>query len=194
MDDKIQEQLKKYFGEDEELSFEKTEENDVIAKSLETINEYKEEFPDDLEKAIGVIAKQTGFCDIVVSKILEKKNEHDDKVEKTGAKFSKDTLKKLTDALATLKSILPALAEKTEKSDKTEIEKTIKEVEKKLAGLEKNKEDDVTEQLTKTLTELTKRIATVEKGTGIKKGIDGQDNDDDTADKKWPSFSSNSDG
>jgi len=50
----VKELLKKYFGEDVEL---KKEESEVIEKSLETINEYKESFPEELQKAVGVVMK-----------------------------------------------------------------------------------------------------------------------------------------
>lgn len=197
MNPKIKEQLEKYFGEDAEVDFEKAEENDVITKSLETVNEYRGEFPDDLKKAVGVIAKQAGFCDTVISKMVEKKDKKD--IEKVGAKFSKETLSKLNDLVVAIKALEEVLPkEKTEKSDKdsgkeSELKKTITELTKSIEKLEGKKDDDSKDELTKALTELTKRLEVIEKGTGLKKSVEGQDNDNDNdndSDKKtWPSFS-----
>jgi len=191
MDEKIEKQLKAYFGEDTEIDFEKAEENDVIIKSLETVNDYRGEFPDDLEKAIGIIAKQAG---LYVPQKTEKTEKKDDKtdLEKAGAKLSKETLKKIVEALAALKSILPQLAEKTEKKDddKSEVEKEIEKITKALEQLEKDKEKGTESELTKALATLAERLATVEKNTGTKKSIDSQDDDEEEENKdiKWKSF------
>ncbi len=195
MDEKIKKQLEEYFGEDTEVDFEKAEESGAIVKALETVNAYRGDFPDDLQKAVGIVVKQAGICDTIISKVMEnqdkdaKDNDDKKKMEKAGAKLSKDTLKKITDALAALKSIIPELKENTEKSD---LEKAIEEMKNKIDGMEKKDEDNTKEKLTKTLEELTKRLETVEKGTTGKKGIEGQDDDDNTNkdEKIWPSISS----
>ncbi len=194
MNKEIKEQLEKYFEGQDEIDFEKAAESDVIIKSLATVLEYQAEFPDDLKKAVGIVAKQAGFCDTVITKMLEKKAANDDgkkaDIEKAGAKLSKDTLKKITDALAALKAILPAMKENTEKSDQSEVEKSIAALTKQIEGIEKKKDDGTKDKLTKILKELTDRLAVVEKGTGVKKSVEGQDDDDDdNTDKKWPSFS-----
>ncbi len=195
MNKDVEKLLKEYFGEDSEVDFEKAAEDTDLVEALGTINEYKKEFPDDLQSAIGVIAKQAGLY--TPEKKVEKKdddtedNDDDDKkkLKKSGAKLSKDTLKKLTDAVAALKSILPAITEKTEKSDKSEVAKTLEEITKSIERLEKGKEDASKDEITKLLAKLAKRLETVEKGTGISKRIEDQDNDDDdNKDTKWPSF------
>lgn len=195
MDAKIQEQLKEYFGE-EEIDFEKASENEAIVKALKTINEYKEDFPDDLKSAVAEIAKQAGMYS--PQKVEKKEEENKDEVKKAGAKLSKDSLKKITDALATLKSLLPALKEDAGNTEKSDVEKSISELTTTIEQLEK-KNDKETEKetdskLTKVLTDLTKRLETVEKGTGVKKSLDDQDNDDEevnkTGEKRWPSFES----
>ena len=188
MDENIQKIIQAYFGEDK-VDFAKAENSDVITKSLETINEYQNDFPDDLKKAVGVIVKQAGN---EPKKIDEQDKDKDGKtdVEKAGAKFSKETLKKLQGLLASLKSILPALEGNVEKSVQSEAEKSVAELEKKIATLEKNSDDNAKDELTKTLAALNERLATVEKGTGVKKGIPGQDDTTDNSGKKWPSLSS----
>lgn len=192
MDPKIQKQLQKYFGEEETIDFEKAEENDVIVKSLETVNEYREEFPDDLKKAVGTIAKQAG---LYVPAKEEKQEDDKTGIEKAGAKLSKDTLKKIMDALAALKSIIPELKDKTEKkADTSEVEKKIEEISKTIEGLEKKEQEATASEgatkLAKALETLSKRLEVVEKSAGIKKSVDGQevDGDNKDGDKKWPSL------
>lgn len=184
MDEKIKKQLENYFGENENIDFEKAEDDSVIIKALETVNEYRGDFPDDLKKAVGVIAKQTGLHESADTK--QSDNETD--LEKAGAKLSKETLKKITDALVALKSILPQLKENTEKSDKTDVEKSIKELTESIEKLEKKKEDATKDELTEALAELAKRLETVEKNTGVAKNISGQDDETGDGDKKWPSL------
>jgi len=183
MDENIQKQLKVYFDEDEVI--EKAEDNDVITKALDTVNDYRGEFPDDLKKAVGIIAKQAALYTAPV----EKKAEETKEVEKAGAKFSKDTLKKIQDALATLKSLMPQLAEK--KDDETDgVEKTVGDLTKTVEKIEKDKTDNTQTKLNDTLAELAKRIETVEKGTGVRKSLNGYENDTEDSDgKKWPSLS-----
>lgn len=189
MDEKIKKQLKEYFGEDDKVDFEKAEENSIIAEALETVNEYREDFPDDLKKAVGSIAKQAGLHIPQKVEKKEKVAEEKESVEKAGAKLSKETMKKITDALAALKSILPQLEEKTDKSDNSEVAKSIEELKKSISELEKKKEDDTKDALTKTLTELAKRLETVEKGTGVRKSVDGQEDENkNDAGGKWPSI------
>jgi len=192
MDSKTKEQLESYFGEDEKIDFEKAEESDVITKSLETINEYREDFPDDLKKAVGVIAKQAGMYVPPAAESSNKNGKED--IEKAGAKFSKETLTKLRvvmEAIRALETVLPKESEKSDNSEdvlKAEVEKLNKSIEQ----LEEKGNKESKDELTKTLKDLTIRLAAVEKGTGIKKGIEGQDDDDDSSDKKWPSFSKKS--
>lgn len=184
MNEEVKKQLENYFGENEDVDFEKAEDDSAIIKALETVNEYRGDLPDDLKKAVGVIAKQAGLYSCVKAE-GQVSNETD--VEKTGAKLSKETLKKITDALAALKSILPQL---TEKSDETTTTKTIEELEKSIEQLEKRKDDASRNELTETLAELAKRLEMVEKNTGIKKSIQSQDdNKTNYGDQKWPSLS-----
>ncbi len=185
MNKDIEKQLKDYFSENEEVDFEKASDDDSIAKALETVNEYKGDFPDDLKKAVGLIAMQSG---LYMPQKIEKKEDKKTDVEKAGAKLSKDTLKKIQDALLALKSILPELKANTEKS--SGVEKSVEELRKQIEQLENKEDDDTKDELTKTLAELTKRLETVEKGTGVKKSIESQDNNSSDNDgKKWPSFS-----
>jgi len=186
MEPKVKEQLDKYFSEDEKIDFEKAEESDVIVKSLETVNEYREDFPDDLKKAVGVIAKQAGMYAPVI-KSDEKGGKED--LSKAGAKFSKDILAKLKAIVAATKALedsLPAEAEKSSDSsddEKGELKKVIGELTKSIEQLEKKKDDSEKDEakveFTKALKELTARLTVVEKGTGVKKSEDGQEDDNE---------------
>ncbi len=210
MNKEIEKQLKAYFGEDAEIDFEKMEANDpkAISEALVTINEYREDFPGELKKAIGLIAKQSGFCDVIVSKILEQKKKSNDKdgenkdIEKAGAKFSKETLEKLESvikAIEALKKILPALTDATEKSadsgdknkgDTDETKAAMEKLTKAIEGIhkpDKNKDEDEKSDLAKAVEKITERLGVVEKGTGVAKKIDGQE-DTDNSGKKWPSI------
>jgi len=190
MEPKVKEQLQKYFGEDEKVDFEKAEESDVVVESLETVNEYQEDFPDDLKKAVGIIAKQAGMYAPPVEP------DKSESISKAGAKFSKETLTKLQTLIAAAKAleeVLPKEKEETEKADdggNVELRKTIDGLTKKLEGLEKQEDDEAKSELKKTVKTLTERLETVEKGTGVRKSEDGQDDEDDNkGEKKWPSFS-----
>jgi len=182
MNENIKKQLENYFGENKDVDFEKAEDDSAIIKALETVNEYQGDFPDDLKKAAGVIAKQAGLYSCIKT---EGQVSNETNVEKAGAKLSKETLKKITDALATLKSIIPQL---TEKSDETTTTKTIEELKKSVEQLEKRKDDASQNELTKTLIELAERLETVEKSTGVKKSVQGQDDETNDGDRKWTSF------
>jgi len=195
MDDEIVELLKSYFEEEDlEIDFEKAEKLSdkaisAIKGALKLVNKYKADFPDDLKKAVGTLAKYAGYGYGYPAKT--EKGE----VAKAGAKFSKDTLDKLrkaVEALNALKAILPDVGEETKKSETSEVEKSIEKIAKSIEELESKKAEENENKLTKTLEELSKRLETVEKGTGIKKSVEGQDDDDDAetskVDDPWPSI------
>jgi len=193
MNEELIKLLKDYLGDEFDAEeFEKAEKLsdkalNAIKGALKLVNKYKADFPDDLKKAVGVLAKYAGYGYGYPAK--------KDDVEKAGAKFSKDTLEKLKkaiEALEALKAALPELKEQTEKSstENSDIKKSIEEITKKIEAIEKGEQDKEKDELTKTLKVLTERLEVVEKGTGVKKSIKGQDSDDDDSkkDKLWPSF------
>lgn len=177
--------LQKYLGKDD-IDIEKKIDEEEITKALTLISEhYQESFPEDLENAVGVIAK----C--AASSYAVKDNKD---VEKAGAKFSKDVLKKLKAVLAAveaLKSILPDEASATEKS--TDSDSTVDELTKQIAQLNeaiaklgtKEKTDDKPDadavaKLTETLKEVSESVKAMEKDGVTKTSITGDDTDDDT--------------
>jgi len=183
--------LQEYLGT-EDIDFEKKVGEEEIQKALELITkEYKESLPGDLAEAVGLIAK-------TAANSFAAKKEED--VNKAGAKFSKDVLKKLKAVLASveaLKSILPEMKESTEKSDTSGLVKSIEELNKAVEGL--SKQDDTEsndDKLVKALGDIAKRLETVEKATGTKKSIEGQENNQDDVTKGagkdgevlWPSL------
>lgn len=194
MDKKTIELLKAYLGLDE-IKVEDLKQNpEDINKAMSLINEYRADFPDDLKDAVGVIAKSIA----PVEKADEKKDTKEkDDVEKAGAKLSKDTLKKLTDALSALKSLIPEVKSKTEKSDDSEdkqdeVTKALEDLVKSVEDIEKKQTDATESEALSLLKDLGKRLKVVEKASGGKKSIDGQDDDEDDVEKGeklWPSVS-----
>jgi len=204
MNKEIAKLLKKYFDE-EEIDFEKIAKMDdetvkSVNSALEVAIQYKADFPEDLEKAVGILAKQAGLrCDYSVKKQDEDEDEDEDEgkdaVKKAGAKLSKDTLAKIqaaVKALEALQAILPDEAKKSSEEN-PELKKSIEELTKSITQLE-GKNDK--EELVKMVKNLSERIKTVEESTGVKKGVEGQDDDDDDDDnvdteskKLWPSLS-----
>lgn len=197
MDKKTLKALQGYLGT-EDIDFEKKVSEEDIAKALTLITEhYKESFPEDLENAVGVIAKCAAH--------RYETEDSDEDLEKAGAKFNKDTLKKLKDVLAAmeaLKSILPDMKADTQKSgsgDTDELVKQITELNEAVAKLqpekkEKGKSKDVAKQLSETLADISKRLKTIEEDGAVKKSITGDDDndsDDTPADddkNKWPTL------
>lgn len=197
MDPKTLELLKAYLGE-EDVDVEKKVEEEVLQEALELITKhYKESFPKDLEKAVGVLA-----INACCSEVKD--------VEKAGARFSKEAIKKIQAIIAAveaLKSIMAASSkESTEKVDGSESEEIaaltkqltkLKEAIAKLDGTEK-KDDEKSgiAELTKAMKEVSERVEAMEKVTATKKSIDGQDDDDDDKPKGagedgkllWPSL------
>ena len=181
MDKKTLKALQKYLGT-EDIDFEKKVDEEEIQKAITLISEhYQDSFPEDLVNAVGVIAKRAANSYAV------------EDVEKTGAKFSKDVLKKLKAVLAAveaLKSILPAdtATEKNKTSEETdELAKQVKELTETVAKLDPDKKEnkgksDVTE-LTKTLKDVSERLKTMEKDGATKKSITDQEENDNDAPK-----------
>ena len=198
--DKAKVILKEYFGEEVKLDVEKSnKEVENIEKSLKTVNEYKEEFPPELKDAVGIIAKHACASfdeDKSGTEKVEKKDGEPDKekVEKTGKKFSKETLATISDIVSKLNTLLADSEGSVKKEDtKTKVEnEKVEEVLKKVGELGKlvkkrNEESD----------ELKKRLTEVEKIKGVKKGLEGQDDDEDEEGKdkvkksgafEWNSF------
>lgn len=148
----------------------------------------------------------------------EDKKEEDKDIEKSGKALSKDTvgkIKNVVKAINSLNSVLKALNDLLPEEDREKLEKSAvvegkdadKEFKNALDGvsdiakkLEKKLEekDQTIEKLGKDLeekdkgmTKLSKRLETLEKEKGIKKTIEGQDDDGDDENKpkkKWSSF------
>ncbi len=110
----------------------------ILTKQLETISQYKADFPTDVVKALGLLSQQAAF-----GVPVEKQGENDgdgeevtmeqivDQImEKAGAKFSKDTQKILdtilskfeamNEAIAALRDLVPQKTEKGEDKDEDE--------------------------------------------------------------------------
>jgi hypothetical protein len=180
---KLNGMLKEYLGEEVKLEEVKKSEEELasVEKSLNTVNEYKEEFPPELKDAIGIIAKHA--CgSFGVEKADEKKPVIDkEDIEKAGKKHSKKTLEVINDIVAKLHGLLSDEPEKVEevvqkgKEEDTKYVDVMKKLEDVNVLLKKKEEESKA---------LETRLAEVEKVKGVKKGLDGQDDDDELGSKK----------
>lgn len=201
MDKELMKSLKKYFGDDAEVDFEKAgkpgDENiELLQKALGTILEYKNEFPADLSEAVGNL--MLAGCAKTVHVEKKKEEEEDETIEKAGAKFSKEVLAKLRSIVAAakaLESILPQ-AEKKSDDDNADVKKQVEDLKRKMDSLVQKKDEkadgDEKSELKKMIEEVKATIDVIAKSTGVKKGIDGQDDDDgneSSKDLKWRSLS-----
>lgn len=203
MDKEMLKALQEYFGT-ENIDFEKKIDGEEVQKAIELIAEhYKESFPEDLEKAVGVLVK----CASGGYQVKEGKS-----LEKAGAKFSKDVVKKLHAIIAAVKALegmLPKMSESTQKADDggseevAELVKQVAELKEAIVKLDpgkKGKDDkagsEITE-LTKTLEKIAKRVEAMEKTTDKSTRLEDDDDDKNTKLKKgagkdgevlWPSL------
>jgi hypothetical protein len=201
MDPELKKLLDDYFGEEVKLDteeFEKAKLSDAALNSLKgalnILNKYKADFPADLKDAIGVLAKYSsyGYGYGYPAKKEEKK---DEKVEKSGRVLSKDTITKIKNIVKALNDLLPDIdkLEEVKKSDnviegKDAIEEFKKALEDGMSEITKKLEESLKDK-DQIIEKLSKRIEVVEKEKGIKKGIEGQDDDNnDAPKKKWTSF------
>lgn len=192
----LKEQLKDYLGEDfSEEEFEKAVKKldekvvSALKGALNILNKYKGDFPEELKKAVGVLAKHAGYG------YPAKKD-----LEKAGAKLSKSTLEKIQSAVKALKALNDLLPEESQlkiekeavtkdeglKAEFEKIHKALEKLEKSEGdkGKDKDKDKDKDEDPLKAI---QKRIEILEKAKGIKKSIDGDGKSDKGGDK-WPSF------
>lgn len=179
--DKLLELLIECFGDEDINKEEFSKAAEIEEKTLEEIKgaveliaKYKENLPDDLKKAVSVLAKHASYP--------EKKED----LEKAGKKLSKDSIAiiaKAVEALDALKSLLSEedqakLKKAKELIDAKELAKKVKEMNEEMEKKLKEKGE--------VITKLEKRLDTLEKEHPGKKKIDGQDDeggDDDDKDK-----------
>ena len=192
----LKEQLKDLLGEDfSEEEFEKAQKKldekvvGALKGALNILNKYKGDFPDELKKAVGVLAKHAGYGSSAqkskepykleeVLEVLEKAH-----LEKAGAKLSKSTRQQIQKALDALKKLLE-LDEKKGEGD-GELKKELGEIKESIKKLgEKGKDENLKKELDK----ITKRLEAIEKAKGVKKSIDGDGDPGEGDGDQWPSF------
>ena len=215
MDPELKKLLDSYFGEEVSFDteeFEKAKLSDkalnALKGALNLVNKYKADFPDDLKKAVGVLAKYSSYgYGYPAEKNEDKKNEdkENEKVEKAGKTLSKDTVSKVRSvvkAFNELQNVVKALNDLLPEEDQKKLKKSdapegkdadiefkkaldeVTDIAKKLEGKLEEK-DQTIEKLGKDLgekdkstSELIKRLETLEKAKGAKKQIEGQDEED----------------
>jgi len=183
MKNELEKQIKEYFDTEDNLDVEIAK-ADTIVKSLATINEYRNDFPEELKDAVGVIAKQ---ATLNTEQEVSKSNNTSDTIKDTkqDTPVSNEALTKVNEAVAAIQAILGNItknntAEQTD--DNTAEDKLVKAINTLNEKLEKaisdNKDNESTAKLEKSIDELTSKINKIEKVAGVKKSVEGQDADD----------------
>jgi len=169
MDKELVELLKAYFG-GASYTFDKAKLSDkaveTIKKALAMINKYKDEFPDELKSAVGVLAEYATAYGYP---------EKDDDVAKAAKEAEAAKLAKAT--------------KEAQGAKDSELVKSIKELKDEIT-----KGVDATKKTGEELETLKKRLEVVERAAPMRKGIEGQDNnndsdkDKDQVEDKFPSI------
>jgi len=181
-----------YFGDDfkkEEFEkFEKaeikTEDIKILKDALGLVNKYKDDFPDDLKSAVGVLAKSS-IPEEKTTKEVKTDSDLKDALEKAGATLSKSTVTKINQAIEILGKLVGFETKK--KSDTEMIKDEIAALKKSIEDAGKVEEENETEKLNKTVDDLKKRLETVEKSKGVKKSLDNEGGNE-SSEFKWTSF------
>jgi hypothetical protein len=179
---KMQEGLKKFFGEDvkseEVVAFKKSETFvATIEKAINTINEYSDSFPEDLKEAVGSIVKGT---------LVEEEANTDDKKKDVKLEKNEEPADENKDAEP------PADTKADETTNEEEDKEGKDEVEKALKGVTESINNLQTE-FKKSFEKFDERLKKVETIKGNKQGLDGQDTETDIKkgeedSPKWKSF------
>jgi len=183
----IKAQLEKYFGEDE-VDFTKAVEDEAVIKSLKTIADYREDFPDDLKDAVGTILKRAALIKKEEEAASEKDSDEDSDEDETEEK-SVDADEDPEEEEEEEKEKKPVEKKKT-KTKKVDLLKQVATLTEQIDNLEKKqKKSDGLDEVSKALAGLTKRLKAVEEETGVRKSVEGQDSEDsEDGEPMWPSF------
>lgn len=162
----ILELLKEYSGKDDYEFVQADLSEDavtILKESLKLVNGYKAEFPDEMRDAVGVLMQYAASA--TVEKEVEKVEDNKDDKESVAKEENTDDNKD---------------------DNKDAVTKATEDLTKSVEALTKKIEDSSTE-VEKALKEITERLDVVEKSTGVKKSIDGQD-DEVNSDDEFPSL------
>jgi len=181
-----------YFGDDfkkEEFEkFEKaeikTEDIKILKDALGLVNKYKDDFPDDLKSAVGVLAKSSIHKEEKTTKEVKTDTDLKEALEKAGATLSKSTVTKINQAIEILGKLVGFETKK--KSDTEMIKEEIAALKKSIEDAGKEEEENEIVKQNKTINDLKTRLETVEKSKGVKKSIDSGEESSPKSD--WPSF------
>ena len=173
----------------------------AIGGALNILDKYKDDYPQDILNAIKTLAKYAAYG---YGKYPAKKGMTDEELlaeltdfEKAGAKLSKATIEQIKKIIDICQKLV---GEKEKKIKKEGDEKLSPETIKKLEEYErlrkaeedriKKEKEDAEKAKQKEVDELKRRIEKLEKRKPVKKGIEGQDEDEDKDDDtpRWPSL------
>jgi len=208
--DKFIEILKSFFEEDlKEEEIEKAKKLPdaalkAISGALNILNKYKDVFPEDVLNAIKTLTRYASYAYPEKSAELSDE-EFVEMLEKAGAKLSKATkeqllkIKKIIDELLGEKDVAKKYGDLPEEvvkklEDYERLKAEEEERVRKAKEEEEKKKQKELEELKKKVEELEKAI---EKKARVRKGIESQDDDDNSGDDggvKWPSLISISKG
>ena len=180
-----------------ELSPEKAKE---LTEAIETLNDYKEGWPNDLVNAVTALTKNSAY-DYPENEPGEKKFEIKEFVEKAGQRLSKATLEQLKKIIAIAQGLVGDREDKVKKGHKDLPADVIAELEEaqllkqKLDEIEEAKKAEEEKKAEERIKKLEAEIEALKKGD--RTSIEGQDtdDDDDKDDKdvkkkkeKWPTL------
>jgi len=186
----------------QEVTKEEIEKDDKLHQSLTALLSWDEDLPTEILDAFKTMnetvqkrAEPAAKDEPVVDDILSDYISLLEKVQKAGAKLSKDTITKLKDIAAKINALLPEGDRFMKVAPKPEerILDALKDISDRMGKLEKgdaeDEEGDETD-IAKLLKAIDERLKVVEKNKGVKKGADNDGNDEggDGDEDNWPSI------
>lgn len=189
----------------QEITSEEIEKDDKLQQALTALESWDEDLPTeiiDAFKTMNETVQKKAEADTeepVVDDILSDYISLLEKVQKAGAKLSKDTITKLKDIASKINALLPEGERfmKVAPNQEERILDALKDLSDRMGKLEKGDgEDDEGDEtdVAKTLKAIDERLKVVEKNKGVRKGADNDGNDGNDEDggsgdeDPWPSI------
>jgi hypothetical protein len=207
--DKFIELIKSFLGKkinDEEIAKAKALPETTVSElepALKTLEEYRDEFSDDVFGAIQDLSKAAILQEERVEEIDFLVELTD--VEKAGARLSKATIEQLKKMGEIISGLIGAAEKAIGKTDDEKLPDHVVAKLEKLKKLEDKQVEDAEtaaaakeQKLQETIDDLTKKVAKLEKRKPLKKQIEGQEGNEETEEEEeggeeenlWPSLTS----
>ena len=188
----------------QEITKEEIAKDDKLNQSLTALVSWDEDLPTEIIDAFKTVnvavqkkAEPAEKDDQVVDDILADYLGLLDKVQKAGAKLSKDTISKLKEIASKINALLPEDERfmKAEPKAEEKILAALKDLSERIGKIEKGDgetdEGDGETDVVKLLKAIDERLKVVEKNKGVKKGADNDGNDESgggSDEDPWPSI------